>query len=207
MRDLFLVFEGPDAAGSGTQIRFLSDWFYNRGLVVHEEEEPTCEDPKGRPWGLKADNVLKHIDPHPGAKALQELMVKDRHDHVKQIQIWLEMGHIVICSRYLYSTLAYGQASGVSYDELWEMNKDFPRPDLAFYLDISAEESARRVDHRGALQEIFEVPEFQRKVRNLFLDLIGKPEFPEFRKVDGSLSPEKVHSQVMALLKPLLAEA
>ena len=210
MRDLFLVFEGPDGAGTGTQISLLSDRFFAQGLVVHQEEEPTCEDPKHRPWGLKADNVLKHIDPHPGAKALQELMVKDREDHVKQIQEWLGLGHIVICSRYMYCTLAYGEASGVSYAELWEMNKDFPRPNLAIYLDISAEEAMKRVQQRyaskGSPYEYFEKLEIQAKVRNFYLKLIDSPDFPEFQKVDGSLTPHQVHSEVVALITPRMEQ-
>lgn len=201
MPGLFFVFEGIDGAGTGTQIRLLKERLKDLKYIVHDEEEPSEH---RLPFGKQADDVLKKLVPHPGAKELQILMVKDRAEHVEQIKSWLALGHIVICSRYLYSTLVYGQASGVSYDELWEMNKNFPRPHMAFYLDITAEESINRVKRRGAPLEIFEVLEFQKKVRGLFSDMIGKPEFPELRLVNGKLHPKEVHEHICRLVQPFL---
>lgn len=204
-RGLFIVFEGIDGAGTGTQIRLLKEKLEGTGYIVHDEEEPS---EYRLPFGKQADDVLKKIIPHPGNKELQVLMVNDRAEHVKQIQSWLALGHIVICSRYLYSTLVYGQASEVPYDELWEMNKNFPRPNVAFYLDITADESIRRINKRhideGAPLEIFEVSEFQKEVRRLFLDMVGNLKFPELRLINGSLRPKAVHERVMGLVRPLL---
>jgi len=200
---LFFVFEGTDGAGTGTQIRLLKERLENLGYTVHDEEEPSEH---RLPFGKQADDVLKKLAPNPGAKELQVLMVKDRAEHVEQIKAWLALGDAVICSRYLYSTLVYGQASGVPYDELWEMNKDFLRPDMAFYLDITAEESVERVKRRGAPLEIFEVFDFQAKVRRYFSDLIGHQDFPELRLVNGKLSPKKVHEHVCRLVQQFLSD-
>lgn len=205
---LFIVFEGSDGAGTGTQIRLLAERFRTKGRLVHEEEEPS---EYRLPFGKMADDVLKKNVPHPGAKELQVLMTQDRAEHVKQIEEWISHGDIVICSRYLYSTLVYGEASGVPFAELWGMNKDFPRPDLAIYLDISPEEAMNRIQKRhqstGLPYEYFEKLEFQAKVRDRFLKLVDSPNFSEFQKVDGSPSPDQVHLQVIDLLKPLLMAA
>lgn len=200
-RGLFIVFEGLDGSGTGTQIDLLANFFKARGYTVHKEEEPS---EFRLPFGKKADDVLKKNIPHPGARELQVWMVKDRVEHVRQIEKWLSEGCIVLCSRYFYSTLVYGEASGVSYEELWVMNKYFLRPDLAIYQDISAEEAMRRVQQRrestGSPMEIFEKLRFQESVRKLFLYMIGKPEFPELHMVNGELSAEEVYKQVLLLV-------
>jgi thymidylate kinase len=88
------------------------------------------------------------------------------------------------------------------------MNKDFPRPHMAFYLDIPAEEAIRRINQRhheeGAPLEIFEVTDFQKKVRQFFLDLIGNPNFPELRLVNGRLHPKQVHERICQMVQPFL---
>jgi dTMP kinase len=56
----------------------------------------------------------------------------------------LEAGTILVCDRYLASSIAYGEAQGLDADWLTDIQKHLPQPDLTFLLDIAPEVSARR---------------------------------------------------------------
>ena len=188
---MFIVFEGGDGSGQDTQADLLQDYLIDLGYKVWRTREPT----KGE-IGLRIKRILQGKEPKLGAFELQELMSKDREEHVKDIEKSLKNGEIVISSRYFYSTLVYGMADGVKYKKLWDLNKNFLRPDMVFYLDLDPALAIERIEKRGQPKELFERQEFLRKTRQGFLSLKNK--FPEFKVIDGSGTIGEVHKQIIA---------
>jgi len=87
------------------------------------------------------------------AEALREAFLNDRREHVSRlIRPSLEAGKVVITDRYYFSTAAYQGARGFDPAELMAQNEAFAvEPDLLALLDLSPEESLRRIGARGLL--------------------------------------------------------
>jgi len=200
---LFIVFEGIDGSGQDTQAKLLQEALEKMGHNVWLTSEPTDER-----FGSLARQIMRGNAKHPGALGLQNLMVLDRGNHTAEIEDYLADGSIVICVRYLYSSLAYGQADGLSYDTLWKANENFVRPNLAIYLDIDPAKALGRVEKRtkesGQPLELFERKEFLVKVKNNFQTMIGNPTFKELQQVEAKGNRKVVHERVMGLVQPLL---
>jgi len=205
MKDKFIVFEGVDGSGQNTQAELLVKYLKTKGFDVLETYEPTDSS-----IGARIRKILSgDITSSGGALGLQMLMVRDRKWHLSNvIQPHLNKGGVVVCVRYLYSTLAYGQADGLGYDKLWEMNKGFLIPDLTIYLDLDPEISLDRVKRRaeksGKSLDIFEKKDFLTKVRENFLELIRR--FPEMVKVDASGTLDEVHQKVLDYVESLITK-
>ena len=190
----FIVFEGGDGSGQDTQAELLRKYLESVGFDVIKTNEPTDGD-----TGKEIRKILGGIIPNPGALELQELMVADRKEHLQnEIIPHLSKKGVVICVRYLYSTLAYGQADGLDYSTLWDLNKDFLRPDLTIYLDLDPKISLERVKERasktGQALDIFEKETFLTKVRDNFL--VMQEVFSEMVIIDALGSPDEVFQKI-----------
>lgn len=196
MKGKFIVFEGVDGSGQNTQAELLVRYLKTKGFDVLETYEPTDSY-----IGARIRKILSgDVTSSGGALGLQMLMIRDRKLHLQDvIQPHLNKGGVVVCVRYLYSTLAYGQADGLGYDKLWQMNKDFLLPDLTIYLDLNPEISLERVEKRaqetGKPLDIFEKKSTLTRVRENFLELLKN--FPEMVKVDALGTPDEVHQRVL----------
>jgi dTMP kinase len=159
------VLEGLDGAGTTTQAARLQAWLSSRGRRVHLTAEPS----RG-PVGASIRHVLSGRlrgagggDFDPGALAL--LFAADRLDHWEsEIRPRLEDGVDVVSDRYVLSSLAY-QAVATG-DAAWvaAINGRAPAPDLTVFLRVRPAVALRRRYAATAEREIFEVPEFQRRV-------------------------------------------
>lgn len=127
MSGLFIVFEGPDGAGTTTHCKLLAETLRMEGRDVLLTAEPT-----DGPIGLGIRQLLK--EGGVNGAALQILFTADRADHVEKIEQALKKGHVVICDRYIPSTVAYGSALGLDVRWLKEMNEPFRKPDLTLLL-------------------------------------------------------------------------
>ena len=194
MTGLFFVLEGPDGSGQDTQALKLQAWLEERGYKVLLTREPTDSH-----VGQEIREILRGEKPSPGAAEIQELMIEDRKLHQQEIKQNCADGVMVVCVRYFYSTLAYGEADGLDMQILLEKNRSFLKPDLAIYLDINPSIALERIKSRGTRLELFEKEEFLSKVRKNFLYMESK--FYNFEVVDGSGSIEEVHQQVIRTIK------
>ena len=203
-KSVFIVMEGIDGSGQDTQADRLQTYLISRGANVIRTAEPT-----DGYVGKMIRQILSGERVNPGAVVIQRMMVKDRGIHLsKTIQPHLSVKGAVVCVRYLYSTLVYGEADGIPYQDLWNMNKNFLRPDLTIYLDLNPKVSLQRVLDRargsGKSLDIFEKEEFLIKVRENFLKLLAY--FPEMVKIDASGTPDEVHQRILNHLELLIIE-
>ena len=156
-RGLFIVFEGIDGSGKSEQTRRLASWLRARGRVVTE----TCE-PTGGVWGRRyrawARGELE-ADPDQVLRFFEE----DRREHVRDtIEPALGSGQVVVCDRYVASTLAYQAAQGLAPRQLRERMRGFPEPDLVLWLRVPIELALARMG--GQATERFERETFQESV-------------------------------------------
>ena len=135
LRGLFITFEGLDGCGKSTQMELLADGLRERGYVVLITREPG-----GTPLGEAIRDLL--LDPrHHGMSARAEalLYAAARAHLVEQvIRPALEDGQVVLCDRYLDSSLAYqGYGRGLGTDDIVTLNvwaTDCLFPDLTLLL-------------------------------------------------------------------------
>lgn len=104
--------------------------------------------------------------------------------------------------RYLYSSLAYGEADGVDYGELYAMNEKFICPDLSIYLDLDVTLALERIIKRGKPIELFEKLPFLTEVRKNYCKLAMF--FKELQSVDASGDISSVQTKVWELVAPHL---
>ena len=163
----FIVIEGLDGSGKSAQVDLLIDYLKSKGKEVLLRSEPTTESEAG----IKIRKILKgELRAEPMER--QSLFVQDRKGHLESIVIpALKEGKFVVCSRYLFSTIAYGTSDGLNMDTLIKMNGDFLLPDLTIYLDVSPEECIKRIEKRGEAKELFEKKEKLIKVEKVYKKL------------------------------------
>lgn len=147
---LFVTFEGPDGAGKSTQASLVAGRLRELGYRVVLTREPG-----GTPLGERVRSVL--LEPGdcaivPRAEAL--LMTAARTQHVSDVIVpALNDGAIVLCDRFIDSTLAYqGAGRGLSVPDL-ETLQQFAvgslSPTLTFLLDLPAESGIQRRNQSG----------------------------------------------------------
>ncbi|MFT4246044.1 MAG: dTMP kinase [Micrococcaceae bacterium] len=201
---IFITFEGADGSGKTTQIVLLQKWLQEKyGLEVIQTREPG-----GTPLGeALRDLVLTNRNTPANPKAEALLFAASRSQHVSDlIRPALEDGKVVLCDRYIDSSVAYqgyGRELGakkIADLSLWAT--DNLTPDLCIVLDIDADTSAARRGKRSADDKIeAEGIAFQERVRNIYLELAKLN--PETHKV---VNAAKDIDNVFAEIKELIAK-
>jgi len=190
---LLIVFEGIDGSGKSTQARMLADRLAREGTAV----VLTCE-PSDGPIGVR----IRSFKARPGPEEEARLFTEDRRDHVERtIRPALRNGFVVICDRYIHSSMAYQGARGIDPKKILSENLKFaPPPDVIFLLLVSVDTALTRINasQRGSLS-LFEVRESLERVDGIYRNL----DDPAIRRLDGSLSPEENHTQVVEFLLAL----
>ena len=79
-----------------------------------------------------------------GADVMQLLYVANRYEARPMIERELAQGTVLVCDRYVASSIAYGETQGLDAAWLRDVQRHLPEPDITFLLDIAPEVSARR---------------------------------------------------------------
>ena len=136
---LLVAFEGLDQSGKQSQAELLRDRLTSVGRTVGLLSFPDYETPIGAEIG-RALRGERHYRPD----VMQLLYVANRYEYKDEIVREKEAGTILVCDRYLASSIAYGEAFGLDGAWLMEMQKHLPQPDLTFLLDIAPDVSVVR---------------------------------------------------------------
>lgn len=159
MKGKFIVFEGIDGSGTSTQSALLLNALQEKNIKC----TTTCE-PSDGPIGNLIRQIFKGRVTAPHGKnpnklggdlfdeQMAYLFAADRHDHlyneIDGVHSLLEKGVSVVCTRYIFSSIAYHCASENDFDFVHELNKNFPQPDIIIYLDNPITESIKRMEQR-----------------------------------------------------------
>jgi dTMP kinase len=139
MNGLLIAFEGLDQSGKQTQAEMLRDRLTGEGRRVELLSFPDYT----TPIGTEIRRAL-HGDRDYGADVMQLLYVANRYEWKPRIVEARARGTILVCDRYLASSIAYGEAQGLDGAWLTEIQRFLPQPDVTFLLDIDPDVSARR---------------------------------------------------------------
>lgn len=182
--DGFVVFEGIDGTGTTTQLKLLSQTLAREGLSFHTTAEPTDS-----AIGRIIRGVLNGEYPAT-PETLAYLYASDRNEHIYGaggILEHLRSGELVICDRYIFSSLAYqGNTCGMELPD--RLNATFPLPSLLIYFELPPDAALARVSSRGK-PDIFERRELQHKVSEAYDKIIDRFASEGLRvlRVDASL--------------------
>jgi len=206
LRGNLIVFEGIDGAGTTTQANQLREAFVSRGLPAHVTAQPS-----GGPVGMIIRQVLTgRFTKSPGWAAMSLLFAADRQDQQEfEIEPNLKEGVNVICDRYVPSSAVYQSVSSnkeKSVDWILEINSKIKKPDVVFYLKISADEAARRRAARGGREELFDDPEFQRKLVKTYNKL--EEIFPDLKivTINAEDSKENIAEEIWRIVEEIRAQ-
>jgi len=192
---MFITIEGPEGSGKTTAVETAVNKLKELGYEIVRTREPG-----GTPISEEIRNVIldkKNTSMDPRTEAL--LYAASRRQHLVE-KVWpaLKEGKIVICDRYLDSSLAYqGGARGLGIDDVLNVNlfaTENTWPNLTLLFDITPEEGLKRIAS-NANREVnrldLEKLDFHHKVRNSFLLLAKR--YPErYVIIDASKSREEV---------------
>jgi dTMP kinase len=136
---MLIAFEGLDQSGKETQARLLVEALRAEGRRVETLSFPDYQTAIGREIGEALAGHREY-----GADVMQLLYIANRFEKKPQILEWLAAGAVVVCDRYLASSIAYGESQGLDAGWLADAQRYLPQPDLTFVLDIAPETSAAR---------------------------------------------------------------
>ena len=195
MKGIFITFEGNDGCGKTTQINLVSDYLKSLGYDVLVSREPggTAISEKIRTIILDPDN--KGMD--PACEAL--LYAASRAQHVSEVIIpALEAGKVVICDRFVESSIVYqGIGRELGIDEVRTIN-DFAikgcRPDITFLITLAPVIGIRRKIESGKPdrlemenikfhQKVFDGYEKLKEVNKRIVSIDGTKDIDEIQMV------------------------
>jgi dTMP kinase len=164
---LFVVLEGIDGSGKTTISKMLVDRLNGLGFKAEYTFEPTDSEIVEVVRGKYSEYRDAYVD------ALTFAL--DRLLHLKRKVIpLLRAGFIVVSDRYMYSSVAYQAASGAPIEWVLLVNKYALKPDVTIYLDVDPETGLRRKQFKTTRFPEFEVIDFARRVREVYLELVKR---------------------------------
>ena len=119
------------------------------------------------------------------------LFAADRIEHMySEVKPALDEGKIVICDRYIYSSLAYQGSAGLSFEWIKTINARALQPDFSVFIDVPPEKVIERLQRKKSVMETLET---QQKVREVYLNYVKKG---ELIRIDGDKPKEVVSEEL-----------
>ncbi len=203
MRGLFITLEGGDGAGKSTQIRNIERFFDEKGLVVVHTREPG-----GTPISEKLRDILLDSRNKEMA-AVTEMLIyaASRAQNVREFIIpALERGEIVICDRFVDSSIAY-QAYGRELGDMVSIVNKYAtgglEPDMTFWLDIDPAAGRARAARAGDLDRLEqEQMDFHYRVHEGYRK-IAEDHPQRVRRIDASDTVDNIRDVIYSHLEEL----
>ena len=197
MKGLFITFEGCEGSGKSTIAKMLKEELENANIPCLFTREPG-----GTPISEKIRNIiLDPSTPEMTSRTEALLYAASRSQHTaEKIIPALEEGKIVVCDRYLESSLAYqGAARELGVRNIFDINifGGAIEPDYILFFDISPQESLKRIKNRNFDRLEKEELEFHEKVYNYFKSQTNRN---NFISIDATKPIDEVFSKVIKII-------
>jgi dTMP kinase len=207
-KGLFITVEGGEGAGKTTMLKRMEAWLENEGYPAIVTREP---------GGIRIAEQIRAIvldreNVAMDARTEALLYAAARRQHLaEKVLPALEAGTIVLCDRFVDSSLAYqGYARGLGIDEVWQINRFAIQdaiPDLTLYFDLEPELGLKRI-MENASREInrldLEAIDFHRRVREGYRLLAER--YPErIFTIAADRPPEDVFRNVQEVMTAIIS--
>jgi len=192
-KGVFICIEGLDGCGKTTQTKLLAKKLRKSHNAVY-----TAEPSRGKIGTYIRESCLY------GEKRLSTvvealLFAADRIEHVEtEVLPALDQGKLVISDRYVYSSLAYQGAAGLSLEWIEKINEHALQPDLAVFIDVAPKIVMSRLKPKKSVMENLET---QQKVREIYLKFVEKD---SLTRINGNKAKNEVAEELYALVKKFL---
>jgi len=192
-KGVFIVIEGLDGSGKTTQAKTLTAKLCRTHNAIY-----TAEPSKGK-IGMFIRNRVLYGEKRPPTAIEALLFAADRIEHVQnEVLPALAEGRVVICDRYVYSSLAYQGSAGLNLDWIETINQHALKPDLALFIDVDPEAVQARLKSRKSVMENLET---QRKVREIYQKFIEKG---KLIRVNGDKPKNMVADEILSAVTSFL---
>jgi dTMP kinase len=194
MTGSLIAFEGLDQSGKQTQAEMLRDRLKQDGhksrLVSFPDYATSIGDEIAR--ALQGEREY-------GPDVMQLLYIANRYERKPDLARWLDGGLILVCDRYMASSVAYGEAFGLDPDWLADIQKFLPRPTATILLDISpATAVARKAVDRDRYERDLAL---QARVRDSYH---RQAKAAGWIVLDGERAKDAIAAEVYAAVAPRL---
>ena len=202
-KGLFIVFEGGEGTGKTTAIESIYDWIQEKDLKCIKTREP---------GGIKISEEIRQVildkdNTKMDGRTEALLYAAARRQHLVEKVIPLNEGYVVLCDRFIDSSLAYqGFARGLGIDEVMSINKfaiGEYMPDLSILFDLEPKIGLERISTSGE-REInrldLEKIDFHEKVREGY-NKVYKENRHRIVKINAEQSKENVLKEIKKILE------
>ncbi|PLS15098.1 dTMP kinase [Bacillus sp. M6-12] len=205
---IFITAEGPDGAGKTTVLQKTCEFLEGQGYNVLLTREP---------GGIPISEQIRHVilnkqNTEMDGRTEALLYAAARRQHlVERVKPAIEQGKIVLCDRFIDSSLAYqGHARGLGIDEVYSINQfaiEGFLPDATLFFDIEPEEGLKRIQNSG-VREVnrldLEKLEFHKKVREGYF-LVMKKDPSRFQVINAREQLENVLEQTKTKMLDIIS--
>ena len=208
-KGIFITIEGPEGAGKTTIIEMLLEKLESEGYPIMKTREP---------GGIEIAEQIRNVILNKNNTAMDGrtealLYAAARRQHlVEKVLPAIEQGFIVLCDRFIDSSLAYqGFARGIGMDEVYSINTfaiDNRMPDATLYFDIDPEIGMKRInDHKGREVNRLDLEnlEFHRKVREGY-QLLSRKYSNRIIEIDASQPLQKVYEIAESKIRSIIQD-
>lgn len=199
---IFITLEGPDGSGKSTQVENIKEFFTKAGRDVVVSREPG-----GTPISEKLRGIVLDAD-HSEMDDVTEMFIyaAARAQHVaEKIKPALESGAVVVCDRFVDSSIAYqGYGRGLG-DQVEEVNRyaiSGLEPNVTFFMDLDPEIGRSRIgkDVRDRLEQ--QKMDFHYRVYEGYKALAAK--YPErIMRIDAAKTIDEIKAEIETKLSSL----
>lgn len=192
----FVTIDGPGGVGKSSVTDAVTGQLCAENIAVHRTRQPS---------DTALGNLARHGTEEYRGMALACLIAADRYQQQeKEIRPAVARGNVVVCDRYVASSLVLQVMDGVGRDAIWELNRHADMPDLAVILNAPADVIHERLTGRGAHSR------YEREEGNTVRECALFQEASRFLMASGvrvlqldatTAAPDQIAQQIVAAIK------
>ena len=206
MKGFFITFEGTEGSGKTTVIEKVEQYYTEKGYQVIRTREPG-----GSKIAEDIRNVILDVN-NTNMDSITEAMLyaASRRQHlVEKVIPYMEKGYIVLCDRFIDSSLAYqGHARGLGIDKVYQLNLIATNgllPDATIYVDVRPEVGLARIKTNNREQNRLDLEKlsFHDKVYEGYR-IVSEMFKDRFKVINGEQDREAVFNDTIKVLNELI---
>lgn len=206
MKGFFITFEGTEGSGKTTVIEKVEQYYTEKGYQVIRTREPG-----GSKIAEDIRNVILDVN-NTNMDSITEAMLyaASRRQHlVEKVIPYMEKGYIVLCDRFIDSSLAYqGHARGLGIDKVYQLNLIATNgllPDATIYVDVRPEVGLARIKTNNREQNRLDLEKlsFHDKVYEGYR-IVSEMFKERFKVINGEQDREAVFNDTIKVLNELI---